>query len=136
MEKNPMFEMADRLKALKEWKRELESAAAENNTEIDTLGKALSDEMAKAKVERFSRNGCTYYRTSRTFASPLNGDKETLYRTLREKGFGSLITETVNSSALGSFVKEQAGMNEGKVPEWLEAVVSTTEKESVGVRIN
>ena len=54
---------------------------------------------------------------------------------LRENGFGSLVTETVNAGTLASFAKERMAETEtGELPGWLEAVISTFEKISVGVR--
>mgnify|MGYP000775768791 CR=1 FL=1 len=44
-------------------------------------------------------------------------------------------TETVNAGTLASFAKERMAESEtGELPEWLDAVVSTYEKVSVGVR--
>lgn len=95
---------------------------------------ALSDAMAEAECERFSRNGSTFYLNTRLFASPVAGHKEELFQALKDNGFGEIVTETVNANTLASFVKEQMSLNNDEIPEWISEVVSTFEKVSVGIR--
>lgn len=131
---NEIFEMADRLKAAKEHKKELDAQVKEVNAEIEQLDLALSDAMAEQEVERFSRNGSTFYLNTRLFASPAAGRKDELMQTLKDNGYGSLVVETVNANTLASFVKEQKAANGDEIPEWLVGVVSAYEKVTVGVR--
>lgn len=72
------FEMADKLKAAKDRKKELDAQVKEVNTEIESLDLALSDAMAEAELDRFSRNGSTFYLNTRLFASPAAGRKDDL----------------------------------------------------------
>ena len=72
MEKR-MFELADQLKTLKEIKKDYEAKVKEINAEIERLDFELSDVMAEAECEKFSRNGSTFYLNSRLFASPASG---------------------------------------------------------------
>ncbi len=134
MENNKVFELADQLKAAKERKKELDAESKDNNAEIERLDLALSDAMAEAELDRFSRNGSTFYLNTRLFASPIAGKKEELFQALKDKGYGSLVCETVNSNTLSSFVKEQMAENGDEVPEWLSEKISTFEKVSVGIR--
>lgn len=131
---NEIFEMADRLKAAKDHKKELDAQVKEVNAEIEQLDLALSDAMAEQEVERFSRNGSTFYLNTRLFASPAAGRKDELMQTLKDNGYGSLVVETVNANTLASFVKEQKAANGDEIPEWLAGVVSAYEKVTVGVR--
>ncbi len=131
---NEIFEMADRLKAAKEHKKELDAQVKEVNAEIEQLDLALSDAMAEQEVERFSRNGSTFYLNTRLFASPAAGRKDELMQTLKDNGYGSLVVETVNANTLASFVKEQKAANGDEIPPWLAGVVSAYEKVTVGVR--
>lgn len=131
---NEIFEMAERLKAAKEHKKELDAQVKEVNAEIEQLDLALSDAMAEQEVERFSRNGSTFYLNTRLFASPAAGRKDELMQTLKDNGYGSLVVETVNANTLASFVKEQKAANGDEIPEWLAGVVSAYEKVTVGVR--
>ena len=131
---NEIFEMADRLKAAKEHKKELDAQVKEVNAEIEQLDLALSDAMAEQEVERFSRNGSTFYLNTRLFASPAAGRKDELMQTFKDNGYGSLVVETVNANTLASFVKEQKAANGDEIPPWLAGVVSAYEKVTVGVR--
>lgn len=131
---NRIFELADQLKSAKDRKKKLESEVKELGAEIERLDLELSDAMTEAECERFSRNGSTFYLSSRLFASPQAGRKEDLFMALKDKGYGSLVTETVNANTLASFVKEQRELNNDEIPDWITEVVSTHEKISVGIR--
>lgn len=134
MTNQEIFEMADKLKAAKDHKKELDAQVKEVNTEIESLDLALSDAMAEVELDSFSRNGSTFYLNTRLFASPAAGRKDDLMQVLKDQGYGSIVVETVNANTLASFVKEQMAANEDVIPEWLSDVVSTFEKVSVGVR--
>lgn len=131
---NQIFELADRLKAAKDRKKELDAQVKETNAEIEQLDSQLSDLMAEQEVERFSRNGSTFYLNTRLFASPAAGCRDDLMRALKDNGYGSLVVETVNSNTLSSFVREQKAANEDEIPAWLEPLISAYEKVTVGVR--
>lgn len=134
MENKAIFEMADKLKAAKELKRDLESQVKEVNAEIDALNRDLSSAMTEEQLEKFSRNGSTFYLSSRLYASPASGQKDDLMQRLKDHGYGSIVIETVNSNTLSSFVAEQASVNDDQVPDWLSEVLNVYEKVSVGVR--
>lgn len=134
MDNTQIFELADQLKAAKEQKKELDAQVKELGAVIDRLDLALSDAMAEAECERFSRNGSTFYLNTRLYASPVAGKKEELFAALKENGYGSIVTETVNANTLSSFVKEQMAENDEEVPAWLAEKISTFEKVSVGIR--
>lgn len=130
-----LFELADRLKAAKDRKKELDAETKANNAVIEDLDRQLSEAMAEQEVDRFSRNGSLFYLSSRLFASPRAGEKELMIAALKANGYGDLVTETVNAGTLASFAKERMAESEtGELPGWLDAVVSTFEKVSVGVR--
>ena len=101
---------------------------------IDRLDLELSDAMAEAECERFSRNGNTFYLNTRLFASPVAGRKDDMIFALKDNGYGDIVTETVNANTLASFVKEQKTLNADEVPAWLADVVNIHEKVSVGIR--
>ncbi len=134
MDNIQIFDIADRLKAAKDEKKDLDAKAKEIGTRIEELDKQLSDAMAEAELDKFSRNGFTFYLSSRLFASPQAGRKDALISALKEEGYGDIVQETVNANTLASFVKEQKSQNKDTIPEWLEQVVSTYEKVSVGIR--
>ena len=130
-----LFELADQLKAAKEHKRELDAETKANNAVIEDLDRQLSEAMAEQEVDRFSRNGNLFYLNSRLYASAKAGEKESMIAALKANGYGDLVTETVNANTLASFAKERMAESEtGELPDWLDAVVSTFEKITVGVR--
>lgn len=134
MENKHIFEMADRLKSLQEQKKSLESEAKSIAAEIDELDTSLSDAMAEAELDRFSRSGNTFYLKTRLFASPTAGRKDEMMQALKNHGYGSLVVETVNAQTLSSFVKEQRDITGADIPDWLDGTVNAFEKISVGVR--
>lgn len=134
MEKSVIFEMADRLKSLKKQKKDLEDSVKALSSEIEELDRQLSDAMTEAELDRFSRNGSTFYLHSRLYASPSTGRKDAMMQALKQNGYGSLVVESVNSNTLSSFVREQMEANEGNIPSWLGDTISTYEKISVGIR--
>ena len=133
MENTQIFEMADRLKTLQEQKKDLEAQTKALAAEIAELDEQLSDAMTEAELDRFSRNGSTFYLKSRLFASPASGRKDEMMQALKDNGYGSLVVETVNANTLASFIKEQREVMGEDGPVWLGDIVSTYEKVSVGI---
>ena len=131
---NHIFSLADQLKELKDRKKELDAEVKGISAEIERLDLELSDAMAEAECERFSRNGSTFYLNTRLFASPAAGRKDEMILALKNNGYGDIVTETVNANTLSSFVKEQIQLNADELPLWLSDVVNTFEKVSVGIR--
>ena len=134
MEQTEIFKMADELKAAKDEKKELEAKTKKVNARIEELDRELSDAMADAECDKFTRNGSTFYLNSRLYASPAAGGRDALIHALKDNGYGSIVTETVNANTLASFCKEQMTANEDELPEWLSGVVNTFEKVTVGIR--
>ena len=116
MENTKIFEMADRLKTLQEQKKDLEAQTKALGAESTELDLQLSDAMTEAELDRFSRNGSTFYLKSRLFASTAAGRKDEMMQTLKENGYDSLVTETVNANTLASFIKEQREITGEEVP--------------------
>lgn len=134
MTNTQIFEMADRLKNLQEEKKSLEANIKALGAEIVDLDNQLSDAMAEAELDRFSRGGCTYYLKSRLFASPAAGRKEEMMQALKDHGCGSMVVETVNVNTLASYIKEQREATGEDVPTWLADYVNLYDKVSVGIR--
>lgn len=128
MRNQKIFEMEDKLKAAKDRKKGLDAQVKEVNAEIESLDLALSDAMAEAELDRFSRNGSTFYLNTRLFASSTAGRKHDLMQVLKDQVYSSIVVENVNANTLASFVKEQMAEDEDVIPEWLSYVISTFEK--------
>lgn len=134
MEETRLFEWADRLKALRDRKDELEAELKQVNMDIDNADWHLSNLMAETETQNFTRAGTMFCLTTKTRASARAGQKDELFAALRGEGYGDLITETVNANSLSSFVKEQIAENGDALPDWLDGLVSVFEKTTVGVR--
>ena len=83
MENTKIFEMADRLKTLQEQKKDLEAQTKVLGAEIAELDEQLSDAMTEAELDRFSRNGSTFYLKSRLFVSGV-GRKDEMMQALKK----------------------------------------------------
>ena len=129
-----MFELADRLKELRDAKKEAEQHVKELAAAIDDADYALSELMAQTETQSFSRAGTLFYLTTTTRASALPDRKTELYDALKAEGYGDLVYETVNANSLSAFVKEQWAENDDALPEWLNGLVTLFEKSTVGVR--
>ena len=134
MDNTQLFLMADRLKALQEEKKTLEASVKALGTEIAECDRRLSDAMAEADLDRFSRGGSTFFLKSRLFASPAAGRKDEMIQVLKDHGCGALVVEAVNVNTLASYIKEHREATGEDVPAWLEGYISTYDKVSVGIR--
>lgn len=134
MSNNAMFELADRLKELREAKKAAEEELKSINAEIDDVEYRLSELMISSETQNFTRAGTMFCLSTTTRASAAAGMKEELFDALRSKGFGELIYETVNANSLSAFVKEQIAENGDELPDWLKGLVNVFEKTTVTVR--
>ena len=134
MQQETVFELADRLKALRDQKDALEAELKQVNMDIDNADWHLSNHMAETETQNFTHAGVMFCLTTKTRASALAGQKEALYGALRAKGFGDLVYETVNANSLSAFVKEQIEANKDTLPTWLDGLISVFDKTTVGVR--
>jgi len=134
MNDNAMFELADRLKELREAKKAVEEELKSINAEIDDVEYRLSELMISSETQNFTRAGTKFCLSTTTRASAAAGMKEELFDALRSKGFGELIYETVNANSLSAFVKEQIAENGDELPDWLKGLVNVFEKTTVTVR--
>ena len=129
-----IFEMSDDLKDARAQKKALEGEIESISRDIGRMELILNNAMAEAGMDHFSRNGTTFSRTTRTFAFPREGQRETLMQALKDHGFSDLVIETVNAQSLASFCKKQKNASDEKqLPDWLEACVCTYEKPGIGV---
>lgn len=134
MDNNKMFELADRLRELRETKRFAEQELKDINAEIDEVDFELSELMVESETQNFTRSGVMFCLTTKTRASAIAGKKDDLFEALRQAGYGNLIYETVNANSLSAFVNEQITANNNMLPEWLEGLVNAYERTGVNVR--
>ena len=131
---NDMFELADKLKELRDKKQHLAEDTKKNNAEIEETEYKLSLEMASSETQSFNRSGTLFYLCTKLYASAVKENKAELYEALKNEGYGSLITETVNANSLSAFVKEQMADNDDVLPDWLEGKVNVFDRGTIGIR--
>lgn len=129
-----MFELADKLKELRDKKQHLAEETKKNNAEIEETEYKLSMEMASSETQSFNRSGTLFYLCTKLYASAVKENKAELYEALKNEGYGSLITETVNANSLSAFVKEQMADNDDVLPDWLEGKVNVFDRVTIGIR--
>ena len=129
-----MFELADRLKALRDEKKDAEQRVKELNAALDETDAALAQLMTDTETQNVTRSGTMFCLTNTTRASATADRKDELFEALRAEGYGGLVYETVNANSLSAFVREQISENDDVLPDWLEGLVSVFEKTTVGVR--
>lgn len=134
MQTQNMYELAERLKQLREKKKAAEQQLKDIHAEIAQTEYQLSMQMAETETQNFTRAGTMFALTTKTRASAMAGRKEELYAALKENGYGDLVYETVNANSLSAFVKEQISENQDHVPDWLNGLVHVYEQTSVSVR--
>ncbi|MDD4511027.1 MAG: hypothetical protein PHY23_09025, partial [Oscillospiraceae bacterium] len=93
MDSEKMFELADKLKNLREQKADTEALLKELGEQIDETDYRLSEIMAETETQNFTRSGTMFCLTTKTRASAVAGSKEGLYSALRQQGFGELVYE-------------------------------------------
>ena len=129
-----MFELADRLKALRDEKKDAEQRVKELNAALDETDAALAQLMTDTETQNFTRSGTMFCLTNTTRASATADRKDELFKALRAEGYGGLVYETVNANSLSAFVKEQIEANNDALPAWLDGLISVFDKTTVGVR--
>ena len=132
MDTEKMFELADRLRALRDEKAEAEQHLKEIKAEMDEVDYRLSELMAESETQNFTRAGTMFCLTTKTHASAVAGRKEEFVPPPRAGGFGDLVYETVNANSLSAFVKEQVAENGDMLPDWLDGLVNVFERNHRG----
>ena len=134
MQTQNMYELAERLKQLREKKKAAEQQLKDVHAEIAKTEYQLSMQMAETETQNFTRAGTMFTLTTKIRASAVAGRKEELYVALKENGYNDLVYETVNANSLSAFVKERIAENQDTVPEWLNGLVHVYEQTAVSVR--
>lgn len=134
MQTQNMYELAERLKQLREKKKAAEQQLKDVHAEIEKTEYQLSMQMAETETQNFTRAGTMFSLTTKIRASAVAGRKDELYAALKENGYGDLVYETVNANSLSAFVKEQISENQDHVSDWLNGLVHVYEQTAVSVR--
>lgn len=131
-ETNPMLLLADELVEVRAELEQLEEQTKNLNERKGQIEQQLLEMMVNEEVEKFTRNGRTFYPTCRTFASIKGECKDEALAWLKENGFGDLVKEQIHPQSLSSWYKEQT--EAGELPEDIAAMLSIFDKTSIGIR--
>lgn len=134
MDDSVMFELAERLKTLKNEKKQKELELRNISDMLTEIEAALAEFMTLNKTPNFTHGDTSFSLRTSLKASAVVGKKEELYDLLKSSGYGDLVVETVSPSSLSAFVKEQISENENELPEWLDGLVNIFEKNTVSTR--
>ena len=136
-----IFELGDKLKELRNTKKEKEEEVKGINAEIDTIEAQMVQAMLQEEMQNFNRGGTMFYMQTKVMASAIPESKPQLFEALKENGFADVVQETVNAQTLSSLVKEQIEEinetdDEGRpvLPEWLSGLINVYEKQGIGMR--
>ncbi len=129
-----MYELAEKLKTLRDEKKDAEQRVKDINADIDDVEKQLVSVMTDTETQNFTRAGTMFSLTNKTRASAMADRKDELYAALKSEGYGDLVYETVNANSLSAFVNEQISENNETLPQWLEGLVNVYEQTKVAVR--
>lgn len=132
-QKDYIFQLAEKLKKLKQEKESIAGALKSVEDEIAQVESELSTQMLNAELQNFNLNGTLYYLSTKTFANIAADAKEEVYSWLKANGYGDLVYETVNAQRFSAFVKELLE-EEDELPQGLKDKVNIFEKITIGMR--
>lgn len=129
-----MYGLAERLKTLRDEKKEAEQRVKDIAAAADEVEQQLVSIMTDTETQNFTRAGTMFSLTHKTRASAAADHKGELYEALKSEGYGDLVYETVNANSLSAFVNEQITENDEALPEWLDGLVNVFEQAKVSIR--
>lgn len=132
MENQDLFETADKYYVARQERDIREQAYKDANEVVEQLEQELIQKMTDNEVSTFKRNGVQFIVASREYLSANPETRDELYKRFRDKGLDYLFT--VNANTLSGFVKEQKKGNEDIMPEWLDGLINTFEKQSIRIK--
>ncbi len=132
-----LFPLADRLRRLREHRKDVEATLATAKKDVRIAEDELSAAMALAECSNFTRDGKMFILTETPLWSAVAAQKDALYAALREKGHDYLFS--VPDAKLRTFINGEVNSTEDEngethLPDWLAGMVSRHDK--ISVRIN
>lgn len=134
MENNELFTLSDQYLETRDKKQGLEQELKDVSKLLEQIEIELIQRMTDNEINSFKRNGVLFSMVSREFESANPETKEELYKRFKERGYENLFT--INANTLSGFVKESKRENEGVLPDWMEGLINTFEKQTIRVKKN
>ena len=129
-----MMTLADEVLELRKIKTDVERQLKDINAELESREWELISVMTDKEVDSFKRNGVNFIVATKEFRSANPETKDELYLQLRNRGMDYLFS--VNAQTFSAKVKELTEDNEGVLPEWLNGLINTYEKQYISIRKN
>ena len=101
---------------------------------VDEAEWQLIEIMTTKEMDSFKHKGIGFVLAKKEFKSANKERCEELYREFRNRGMEDLFT--INSNTLSGKVKEMTEENDGVMPEWLNGLIETREKQYISIRKN
>lgn len=134
MENNELFTLSDQYLATRDKKQGLEQELKDVSKLLEQIEIELIQRMTDSEIDSFKRNGVLFSMVSREFESANPETKDELYKRFKELGYENLFT--INANTLSGFVREAKRENEGVLPEWMQGLINTYEKQSIRIKRN
>lgn len=132
MEENELFKIADKYLEARDKKQIAEETLRAIAQQVEELEFELIQGMTDNELDNFKRNGTQFTVARREYISPVPERKDELYQAMKDNGFENLFT--INANTLSGTVKELTKENEEVLPEWLDGLVQSYEKQSIRIK--
>ena len=129
-----MEQVAEKVLELRDQKYELETQIKAINKQLEESEWQLINIMTDKEMDSFKHKGINFALATREFKSANPETKDELYLQFRNRGMDYLFT--INANTLSAKVKELTEENEGVMPEWLNGLINTFEKQYISIRKN
>src|SRR5690606_10177728 len=101
-----VFELADRLRELRDRKAGLEEQLKALNAEIEETDRKLAEAMVNEEIQNFVRGDRQFYLRTETYVSAKAERRPELLAWLKANGLADIVQETVHPRTLSAAVKE------------------------------
>lgn len=132
MEENELFELSDQYLEARNQKQICEDALKMASKACEELEIQLIQGMTDKELNNFNRNGVQFTLATREFLSSVPEKRDELYAKLKENGYEHLFT--INANTLSGTVRSLINDNEQQLPEWLDGLIQSYEKQSIRVK--
>ena len=127
------MELAEKLLQIRDLKSKAESEAKEYAKEQEQIEIEMLQIMTDIEIDAFkTTTGVHFSVVKKEFKTANPERKEELYDQMKANGYDHLFT--INANTLQATVKELTQENDGVMPEWLDGLINTYEKQSIRVK--
>ena len=132
MKETELIELSDMYLQVRDTKQKIEQQLKDINQELELIELDMIEKMTNNEIDSFKRNGVLFSIVSRELESANPETKEELYKQFKARGYENLFT--INANTLGGVIREMKRDNEGMLPEWLNGLINTYEKQSIRIK--